>query len=93
MTILEMQANGGKFLVEAAKDVEDECVIRDEFTQVNESVSHGLEALAVLGDGQVALDEVPKLGVKADSYRDYDTIVISRHQLVSRSGSPRYMSW
>jgi hypothetical protein len=67
MTTLEMQANGGEFLIEAAKDVDDECVVGDEFTQVDESVSHGLEALAALGDEQVALNEVPKLGIEVES--------------------------
>jgi len=49
-----------KTLVEAADDVEDEGAIGDHLAEGREVIGHLLQLAAVLGDGEVALDEVEK---------------------------------
>ena len=50
----------GKALVEAADDVEDEGAVGDDLAEGREIIGHLLQLAAVLGDGEVALDEVTK---------------------------------
>ena len=47
-------------VVEAADHVEDESAVGDDFAEGPKIVGHLLEAATVLGDGEVALDEVAK---------------------------------
>jgi hypothetical protein len=60
----KMDADGGELLVEPADDVEDECTVGDVLTKTAQGVSHGLEAAAVVADGEVTLDEGAELSVQ-----------------------------
>jgi hypothetical protein len=53
-------------LVEAVDHVEDEGVVSDHFAKGSKVIGHLLEAAAVVGDGEVALDEVAKPRLKVD---------------------------
>jgi hypothetical protein len=66
MSVVEMNTYVGELLVEVADDVEDERAVRDVLAEATESIDHGLEVAAVLGDGEVALDKSAKLGVEED---------------------------
>jgi hypothetical protein len=57
----------GELLVEATDDVEDECAVGDVIAKANQCIPHGLETPAVVGDGEVALDEGAELGVEEES--------------------------
>lgn len=52
--------NVGEALVEASDHVEDEGAIGDGLAEGAEIVGHLLEAAAVLGGGEIPLDEVAK---------------------------------
>ena len=54
------RADVGEALVEAADDVEDEGAVGDDLAEGREIIGHLLQLAAVLGDGEVALDEVVK---------------------------------
>jgi hypothetical protein len=56
----------GEALVEVADYVEDEHAVGDDFPESAKVVGHLLEAAAVLGDGEVALDEVAEPRLKLD---------------------------
>jgi hypothetical protein len=62
----EQGADVGEALVEAADYVEDEGAVGDDFPESAEVVDHLLEAAAVLGNGEVALDEVAEPRLKLD---------------------------
>jgi hypothetical protein len=62
----ERGADVGEALVEAADYVEDEGAVGDDFPESAEVVDHLLEAAAVLGNGEVALDEVVEPRLKLD---------------------------
>jgi hypothetical protein len=53
--------------VEAADDVEHQRAITNRFAEISKLVSHGLEAVAIVGDRQIALDEGAELGVEEKS--------------------------
>jgi len=53
-------------LVEATDHVKDEGAVGDHFAKSREVVSHLLQPAAVVGDGEVALDEVAKPRLKVD---------------------------
>jgi hypothetical protein len=59
-------ADVSEALVEAADHVEDEGAVGDDFAESAEVVGHLLETAAVLGDGEVALDEVAEPRLKLD---------------------------
>jgi len=56
----------GEAFVEAAVHVEDEGAVGDDFPEGAEVVGHLLEVATVLGDGEVALDEVAEPHLKLD---------------------------
>jgi len=56
----------GEAFVEAAVHVEDEGAVGDDFPEGAEVVGHLLEVATVLGDGEVALDEVAEPRLKLD---------------------------
>ena len=56
----------GEVVVEAADHVEDKSVVGDDFAEGPKIVGHLLEAATVLGDGEVALDEVAKPHLQLD---------------------------
>jgi hypothetical protein len=53
-------------LVEATNHVEDEGAIGDDLAKGREIVNHLLQVATVVGDGEIALDEVAKLCLKVD---------------------------
>jgi hypothetical protein len=57
----------GEPVVEAAKDIEDQRAVTNRFAKVRKLVGHGLESVAVIEDGQAALDEGAELGVEEKS--------------------------
>jgi len=59
--LAKMHPDGLESLVQTADDVEDEGAVGDGLAQVLEHVRHALHLLAVLGDRQIALDEVAEL--------------------------------
>jgi hypothetical protein len=63
----EMDADGSELLAKATDDVEDECAVGDGLGKTSQGINHGLEALAVLSDGEVALDQGAELGVEKGS--------------------------
>jgi hypothetical protein len=62
----EMHADGLEALIQTANEVEDEGAVGDDFTQVAQRVRHALQLLAVVGDVQIALNEVAELGVEEE---------------------------
>jgi hypothetical protein len=56
----------GEALVEAANYVEDEGAVCDNFPESAEVINHLLEAVAVLDNGEVALDEDAEPRLKLD---------------------------
>jgi hypothetical protein len=64
--VMEQGADVGEALVEAAYYVEDKGAVGDDYPESVEVVGHLLEAAAVLGDGEVALDEVAEPRLKLD---------------------------
>jgi hypothetical protein len=56
----------GEVLVEATDHIADEGAVRDDFPEGANVIFHLLEAAAVLGDGEVALDEVAETRLKLD---------------------------
>jgi hypothetical protein len=75
---LNQCAEVGEPVVEAAKDVEDQRAVTNRFAEVRKLVDHGLESVAVIGDGQAALDEGAELGVKEKS----TTLLVSNELLL-----------
>jgi hypothetical protein len=65
----EVEGDGGVVFVEAAQEVEDKGTVGDDLTQVPKGIGHALETPAVVGDRQIALDEVPELGVEVEGTR------------------------
>jgi hypothetical protein len=61
---LNQRTKVGEPFVEAADDVEHQRVIMNRFAEINKLVSHGLEAVAIVGDRQIGLDEGAELGVE-----------------------------
>ncbi|XP_039831974.1 uncharacterized protein LOC120692666 [Panicum virgatum] len=59
----------GEALVEASADAEDECPIGDDLTEGAGVVGHLLHAATVVGDGEVALDEVTEFRLQLDGAR------------------------
>jgi hypothetical protein len=53
-------------LVQAADDVEDEGAVSDDLTKCREIIGHLLQPAAVVGDGELALDEVAELCLQVD---------------------------
>lgn len=53
-----------KALVQAVKNIENECAVADRFSEVSELIDDRLEAAAVLRDGHIALNNVAELGVE-----------------------------
>lgn len=66
MKAADVATDDGELLVEPADDVEDEVAVGDLLAEITEGVRHALEAVTVVLDGQVALDDVPKLGVEVE---------------------------
>jgi len=64
--MVKMTADVAVPVVEVADDVEDQHAVGDRFAKGGEADRHGLEATAVVGDGEVALDEVSELDVKVE---------------------------
>ena len=62
----KMHPDGLEPLIQAADDVEDEGAVGDDLAEGREIVSHLLQAAAVVGDGEVALDEVAEPRLKLD---------------------------
>jgi hypothetical protein len=58
---LNQRTKVGEPFVEAADDVEHQRAITNRFAKINKLVSHGLEAVAIVGDRQIALDEGAEL--------------------------------
>lgn len=54
-------------LVEAAEHIEDDGTIRNMFPKLADGVVHVLEAVVVVGDGELPLGEVAKLGIEEES--------------------------
>jgi hypothetical protein len=63
---MEQGTNVGEALVEATDYVEDEGAVGDDFAESTEVIGHLLEAAAVLGNGEVALDEVAEPHLKLE---------------------------
>ena len=61
-----MAADVAVSVVEHADDVEDQRAVGDRFAKGGEADRHGLEATTVVGDGEVALDEVSELDVEVE---------------------------
>jgi hypothetical protein len=64
---LDQRAEVGEPVVEAPNDVEHQRTVENGFAEIRKLVSHGLEPVAVVGDGQTALDEGAELGVEEKS--------------------------
>jgi len=62
----EMDADVLVALVEPTKHVEDQGAVSDVLVEVSEVVGHLLEALAVIGDGEITLCKSAKLGVEVE---------------------------
>jgi hypothetical protein len=60
----KMDADGDELLVEPADDIEDERTVGDVLTETTHGINHGLEAAAVVADGEVTLDEGAELSVQ-----------------------------
>jgi hypothetical protein len=54
----------GELAVETMKRSQHEGAIKNSFTQVPKCISHALETATVVRDGEIALDERPKLDIK-----------------------------
>jgi len=61
-----MHVDGLEVLIQTVNEVEDEGAVGDDFTSVTKLVYHALELLAVIGDGQITLNEVAELGVEEE---------------------------
>ena len=66
MRTFEVEAHSLEALTEAPDQIEDEGAIRDGFADVGEGGSQALELAAVVGDGEITLAEVVKLGVEVE---------------------------
>lgn len=64
--MLEVHTDGGEALVEAADEVKDERTISDNLAQVAQGIRHGLELVAAVGDGEIALDEISKGSIEVE---------------------------
>jgi hypothetical protein len=62
----QMAADVAVSVVEHTDDVEDQRAVGDGFAKGGEAVRHGLVAMTVVSDGEIALDEVPELQVKVE---------------------------
>ena len=62
----ELATEGGVLLVEAAENVEDQCAVRDVLAEVTKGISHVLEPLAVVRDGEITLDKVMELSIEVE---------------------------
>jgi hypothetical protein len=62
----EMDADVLVALVKPTKHVEGQGAVSDVLVEVSEVVGHLLEALAILGDGEVSLSKGAKLGVEVE---------------------------
>jgi len=62
----EMDADVLVALVEPTKHVEDQGAVSDVLVEVSEVVGHLLEALAILGDGEITLSKRAKFGVEVE---------------------------
>ena len=68
-TAAKMTTDVAEPVVEAADDVQDQRAVSDGLAKGGEAVRHGLEATAVVGDGELPLDEVPELVVEVEGAR------------------------
>jgi len=62
----EMAADVAVPVVEPTDDVENQRAIGDGLAKGSEAVRHGLETAVVVGDGEIALDEVLELQVEVE---------------------------
>jgi hypothetical protein len=81
------RADMGEALIEAADDVEDESAVGDDLTKGREIIGHLLQLVAVLGDGEVALDEVAKLRLQLNGA---SLPIVEKLRLNSEPGVPGY---
>ena len=56
-TTLQVHTNGRETFIETADNIEEECMVGDVLTEVTKGVHHALEALVVVGDGEVTLEK------------------------------------
>jgi len=84
------RADVAEALVKAADDVEDEGAVRDDLADGREIIGHLLQLAAVLGDGEVALDEVakPRLQLNGAGLPIAEELRLDGEPGVSGSGAP-----
>jgi hypothetical protein len=77
-------------LVEATDDVEDEGVVGDDLAEGREIIGHLLQLATVLGDGEVALDEVvkPRLQLNGAGLPIAEEVRLDGEPGVPGSGAP-----
>jgi hypothetical protein len=81
---LNQRAEVGEPVVEAANDVEHQRAVTNRFAKIGKLVSHGLESVAIVGDGQAALDEGAELGIEKKS-----TTLLVPYELLSSPSHTR----
>ena len=56
----------GVVFVETTKNIKNEGAVQDRFTQDFQSVRHTLHLVAIIRDGEIALNKGSKLGIEDD---------------------------